>query len=612
MAAGTRQERVQLLQTEFAKGLAGCYIRPLLRRFVSQEGGVFFPCVELRRLVGLFSMARIKRKRARPTKGFSFCQIPLLISAMLIAPAQPQAQTRIPEHGHRADSSSEPSADAIYQRGMLLVQEKHYDEALSYFRLLHTQFPQSPQGLTGEGIVLALMGDPEKAINILKTALLVDPDYWLARRELGILYWSEGLRQEGAEALEPLVDLHPDDGPVNSILGQYELARKNYGKAVAYFSRVPAEMAADPNLALMGAEAQLHSSEKTRAEQTLKGLEGRPDLTAEVRFRLAWLLGQAGLSKQAVQEFNKLPPDYPDRFRRSYGLALAYFTEQDYQECIKTLKSLLGTGMTQPEIYSLVGVAEERSGHTQEAYQALREGILKNPANPQNYLNFATLASEHQNYELAAEVLTEALTRNPQAHELFLSRGIAYTLAARFAEAKQDYQRAIEMAPKDYGVYLAMGISEQETGNLDDAVRLFREATVHEPKDPRSYCFLTETLMQRGAVPGGSDFQEAQQSINTAISLEPNFAHGYADRAKLELAQGNTKKAIVDLEHARSADPKSRQIAYALARAYQRDGDKTKADRLFREVRSQSDEDAGQFAKDSLTETLAVVSGGPH
>jgi tetratricopeptide (TPR) repeat protein len=556
---------------------------------------------------GSLSMAGLKLKTARQA-----IQITFLVSAMFIAASQPQAQTRTSEDGQEADSSAKPSGDEIYQKAMALVYEKHYAQALSYFRLLQTQFPQSPQGFTGEGIALALMGEPQKAISILKTALVVAPDYWLARRELGILYWSEGLRQDGAETLGPLVDLHPDDGPVNSILGQYELERKNYGKALVYFSRVPAGIAADPNLALMAAEAQLHSSEKTRAQQALKGLVRRPDLTAEARFRLAWLLGQAGLSKEAIQEFNKLPLDYPDRFRRSYGLALAYFTEHEHQECVQTLKPLLAAGMTQPEIYSLVGVAEERSGHTQEAYQAFREGILKNPANPQNYLNFATLSSEHQNYALAAEVLTEGLARNPQAHELFLSRGIAYTLAGRFAEAKQDYQRAIEMAPEDYGAYLAMGISEQETGNLDDAVRLFREATVREPKDPRSYCFLMETLMQRGAVPGGSDFQEAQQSINTAISLEPNFAHAYADRAKLELAQGNTKKAIVDLEHARSADPKSRQIAYALARAYQRDGDKAKADRLFREVRDQSDEDAGQFAKESLTETLAVVSGGPH
>jgi len=293
-------------------------------------------------------------------------------------------------------------------------------------------------------------------------------------------------------------------------------------------------------------------------------------------------------------------------------LALAYFSAQDYQECIQTLKPLLASGINQPEIYSLMGVAEEKSGHTEKAYQVFRQGILQNPANPQNYLNIATLSSQHENYEVAAEVLTEGLARNPDAHELLLSRGIAYTLAARFAEANQDYQRVIEIAPEDYGAYLAMGISEQEAWNLDDAVRLFRQAIVHEPKDPRSYCFLTQTLMQRGAVPGGSDFEEAQRSINTALSIEPNFAHAYADRAKLELTQGNVKKAIGDLERARSADPKSRQIAYALARAYQRDGDKAKADRLFREVQGQIDEDAGQFAKDSLTETLAVVSGGPH
>jgi tetratricopeptide (TPR) repeat protein len=539
------------------------------------------------------------------------CQILISVSLTLIVASQSLAKSPNLRNGHQA-SAAASSEDSIYQAAMSLVHLKRYDDALVQFRLLEKQFPQDPQGFTGEAIVLALLGEPQGAVDTLKKALVIDPNYWLARRELGILYWSEGLKQDSAEQLETLVHLHPDDGPVNVILGQYEFERKNYKKALAYFSRVPAKMTADPNLTLMGAEAQLHSGEEASANQALRGLQGRPDLTVDLRFRLAWILGKAGLSKEAVQEFNKLPLDYPDRFGRNYGLALAYFSAQDYQECIQTLKALLASGINQPEIYSLMGVAEEKSGHTEKAYQVFRQGILQNPANPQNYLNIATLSSQHENYEVAAEVLTEGLARNPDAHELLLSRGIAYTLAARFAEANQDYQRVIEIAPEDYGAYLAMGISEQEAGNLDDAVRLFRQAIVHEPKDPRSYCFLTETLMQRGAVPGGSDFEEAQRSINTALSLEPNFAHAYADRAKLELNQGNTKKAIGDLERARSADPKSRQIAYALARAYQRDGDKAKADVMFREFRDQSDEDAGEFARDSLTRTLTVVSGGPH
>ena len=155
-----------------------------------------------------------------------------------------------------------------------------------------------------------------------------------------------------------------------------------------------------------------------------------------------------------------------------------------------------------------------------------------------------------------------------------------------------------------------MGISELEEGNLNGAIQSFRKAAVHGPKDPRCYYFLTESLIQKGAAPESSEFQEALESINTAVSLEPNFAHAYVDRAKLELARGDAKTALVDLEHARSIDPNSSSIAYLLARAYQRKGERAKADALFAQVQEQGDRDLQQFAKDSLTETLVVVSTG--
>ncbi len=555
-------------------------------------------------------MTGSKRGRARRRAAvLRLCHIPFVVSITLIAPSQPQAQTTNQKRDEK-EVSSRQQADTVIQQGMLLLHEKRYGEALAEFRLLEKQSPLNPDALSGEGIALALMGRSDEAIDTLKRALAVDPSYWLARRELGILYWSKGRKQDAAGELEPLIVLHPDDGPVNSILGQYELERKSYPAALAYFSRIPAEMAADPSLALMGAEAQLNTRDIARAAETLKDLVGRPDLTNDMRFKLAWMLGQAKLSKEAIQEFNKLPTDYPDRFRRNYGLALAYFNERDYQKCIQTLKPVLATGRTEPELYSLLGVAEEKSGQTQEAYEAFREGILQNPTNPRNYLNIATLASQHLNYKLAAEMLTEGIARIPQAHELFLSRGIAYTLAARFDEAKRDYQRAIEMAPEDYGGYLAMGISELEEGNLNGAIQSLRKAAVHGTNDPRCYYFLTESLIQKGAAPGGSEFQEALESINTAVSLEPNFAHAYVDRAKLELARGDAKTALVDLEHARSIDPNSSSIAYLLARAYQRKGERAKADALFAQVQEQGDRDLQQFAKDSLTETLVVVSTG--
>src|SRR2546429_5721757 len=46
------------------------------------------------------------------------------------------------------------------------------------------------------------------------------------------------------------------------------------------------------------------------------------------------------------------------------------------------------------------------------------------------------------------------------------------------------------------------------------------------------------------------------------LSLHDALPISYVDRAKLELARGDAKTALVDLEHARSIDPNSSSIAY--------------------------------------------------
>src|SRR5437016_4497874 len=230
-------------------------------------------------------MTGSKRGRARRRAAvLRLCHIPFVVSITLIAPSQPQAQTTNQKRDEK-EVSSRQQADTVIQQGMLLLHEKRYREALAEFRLLEKQSPLNPDALSGEGIALALMGRSDEAIDTLKRALAVDPSYWLAHRELGILYWSKGRKQDAAGELEPLIVLHPDDGPVNSILGQYELERKSYPAALAYFSRIPAETAADPSLALMGAEAQLNTGDIARAAETLKDLVGRPDLTNDMRFK---------------------------------------------------------------------------------------------------------------------------------------------------------------------------------------------------------------------------------------------------------------------------------------------------------------------------------------
>ena len=498
--------------------------------------------------------------------------------------------------------------DAAYQKGMQLLRQKRYDEALEQFRLVERETPQSPQGPSGQGIALAIMGKPEEAIQALKKALGIDPSYWVARRELGVVYWSQGLKDQAARELQPVVERHPDDEAGNVILGQYEFGQNHYPQALSYFSRVPGQATADAGLSLMVAKAQLKTGQTALAVQTLKGLVGRPGLTNAQLFGLAWLLGQARLNQDSIRIFNQLPPRFPTAFSRDYGLALAYFGNGQYDRSIATLTALLKQGNTSAETYSLLGVAEEKAGHTKEAYNAFRQGILSNPKDPRNYLDIATLSCQHLNYDLAVQILTSGRELIPGSHELVLSRGIAHTLKGQFKEAAKDYEVSIQMDPQDAGNYVALGLSRLEWGDLDGAIGAMKKASELQPKDPRPYYYQTEALLQKGVAPGTPGFEQARQAIDTALSLDPGQANARAERARLELLSNQADAAIADLERAHAENPHSKSIVYLLAQAYRRKGQKEKAVALFAEVRETSAQESKQFARESLTQALVVIS----
>ena len=539
------------------------------------------------------------------------CFVALTVSLALVAGVPASAQSNNHAHGQLEPAAHE-EVDAAYQRGMEFLQAKRYADALEQFRFVTQHAPRIPQGPSGEGIALVLMGKPQEAIEALRRALELDPTFWVAQRELGIVYWSQNLKEPAAQQLEPIIAIHPDDGAVNIILAQYTFERADYAQALLYLSRVPAQVVADPHLSLMQAEAQLKTGQAAGAGATLERLVGRTGLTNEQGFELAWMLGQAKAFKPAIEVFKQLPADYPDEFRHSYGLALAYFGTGEYDKCIATLDALVTHGNTRPEAFSLLGVAEEKSGHTKEAYDAFRRGILTNPTDSLNYLNIATLACGHLSYDLAIEILTSGIARIPNSHELFLSRGIANTLGGQFARAQQDYNQAIGLAPSDAGSYLAMGLSQLEAGDLDRAIQSFVNSSARDSKDAVSYYFTAEALIQKGVSPGTAAFDQAKQAADRAISLDPGFAYAYRDRAKLELHANETDQAISDLESARAADPKSSSTLYLLGQAYQRKGRTSEAKELLAQVPGAKVQEDREYQRDFLTQELVTLSKGDH
>jgi tetratricopeptide (TPR) repeat protein len=524
----------------------------------------------------------------------------IFFAVPLSKPSQQQ-----PQHAR----SNRQEVNNIYLKGMKLLHDKQYAEALGQFRLLEQLDPRDPQGFAGEGIALALLGKPQEAVVALKMSLVIDPSFWVAQRELGILYWHLNQKGPAARELLPLAHLFPDDAVVNVILAQYSFEQKNYAKALHFFSQAPAQVASDVDLSLMEASAFLKIGNEKRGNEILQRLTERPGLPNAERFQLAWVLGEAQNYKAAIKVFCSLSPNFPNKFHHDYGLALAYFEDGQYTNCVRVLKGLESRGDMSPEAYSLLGVAEEKAGHTEEAYDSFRKGILTYPNKAQNYLNIGALSCKHLNYGLAVRLLTSGIERVPDPRELVLSRGIAFTLAGNFEAAEKDLNHAIEMDRDNPQSYFSLGLCLLEAGDLNKAAQAFQEASERSPKDMWPYFYIAETLIQKGVTPGTPAFRRAREAVEKAISLKLDFAYAYRDRAKLELQNGNTQQAVADLEQAHGLAPESRSLTYMLARTYEKVNEHAKARVLLGQVERKSKAtSAKDLRREDLIKAIVVIS----
>jgi tetratricopeptide (TPR) repeat protein len=510
-------------------------------------------------------------------------------------------------------NSARDKASEAYQAGMRYLHDKRYSEALDEFRLEEHYAPDLPQGATGEGIALALLGRLDEADQALTKALQIDASDWMARRELGIVEWQLGQKDPAAKELRNVVKLFPSDQAVNSLLAQYESEHKNYSQAVVYFSAAPAEVAGDAKLSLMAAEALLKTGRLDEARKELAGLSDRGNLSPDAQFQLGWLLGQAKQYKEAIQVFNSLPKDYPDRLKLSYGLALAYFEEGDYSKCIETLRPISGT--PNASVLSLIGVAEEKSGHTEEAYSAFRQAIALFPTDDESYLDIATLAAVHMNYDLAMQSASIGIEKLPDDYKLLLTRGLVHNLKGQYDPARADYEKALALAPEQGSIYVALGMCYEDENKYSDAVAILQQALQRQIKDVLVYYFLADALFREGLTPDSPQFEQARSAVESGLSLDPGYAFAYLQRAKLELMTSRTEDAIVDLEHARRLEPQAQSILYQLAIAYRQVGRRAEASQLLASVvqsnKSEVEQERVQRLVGIMVDTSSAEAAGP-
>jgi tetratricopeptide (TPR) repeat protein len=180
-----------------------------------------------------------------------------------------------------ADAYSRTSVNqALFQKAEEATDKKKYDLAVSILKQIVENDKLDFQAWTLLGTIDVIQQEPANAESAYLSALTAKPTFALALIDLGRLRSHE---KKFAEAIDPLtraVEIQPQSGGANLLLGEAYIQLKQGSKAVPYLDEA--------------------------------AKNGRP----EAHLRLGWLYNAAGMKDKAAAEYEgflKKKPDYADR-----------------------------------------------------------------------------------------------------------------------------------------------------------------------------------------------------------------------------------------------------------------------------------------------------------
>jgi tetratricopeptide (TPR) repeat protein len=176
---------------------------------------------------------------------------------------------------------------------------------------------------------------------------------------------------------------------------------------------------------------------------------------------------------------------------------------------------------------------------------------------------------------------TEAIRIDPEAVGALLNRSQLYNQRRDYDRAIADVDRAFEGGLSDYGKrvgYRERGYAYQAKGDNDHAIADFSDATADYDRvitlDPDyAIAYYNRALAYRAK----GDFDRVIADCNEAIALYPNYADAYLNRGYAYQVKGDLDRAIADYDRVIALYPKYAVAYYTRSLVYRTKGDLDRA-----------------------------------
>lgn len=227
---------------------------------------------------------------------------------------------------------------------------------------------------------------------------------------------------------------------------------------------------------------------------------------------------------------------------------------------------------------------EEKLGHPLEAVREYQHAAELDPSEP-NLFDWGTELLTHRALEPATEIFTRGNRLFPKSVRILVALGVAWYARGSYDQATEYLGTASDLAPDDPTPYLFLGrMLSVETALPQGAVERLARFAQLQPDNALANYYYALGIAKEAALAADSDKERSRRvesHLEKAVHLDPKLGAAYLQLGILYWQRADYSRAIVAYQKAIEAGAESDETSaaahYRLAQAYQRTGEKEKA-----------------------------------
>lgn len=347
-----------------------------------------------------------------------------------------------------------------------------------------------------DGIELAVKGDLRGAADAFRRAIELDPGFFEAYNNLGLIFRELNCLKEAEECTRRAIELRPDCAAAYNNLGIVQKEAKRVPEAIQSFHQA---------------------------------IELNPDY-AEAYNNLGIIKNEAKLWDEAVKLFCRAIELNPDNAETYFNLGAVQIKLSRLDEAANLFCQAIALNPRYMEAYFNLGVIQAELKHLDKAVEAFTRAIELNPLYHEAYNNLGAVLRLTDRLSEAEAMLRRAIELRPNYAKAYNNLGLVLMDNNRLKEAEVCLRQSIVLNGNDPETYNNLALVLKDSDRLGDA----------------------ETCLQQ-AIELRPDFVEAEFALGFLYLIQEQYEKGWGKYVKWR-AHNEAEYKIFDAFRSKSAD----------------------------------------------------------